>query len=132
MTTLNAAAIVRFVRQPGPRVRQWTLWFVLVLLAPVVLCHGVSSSEPAQAASAVSVSEECAGGHDVRCSLGTAVAVGASTRGGRDGEPELLLALVVAAAVLGTARRLPGSPSRAPRRAPWGRQQLVALGIARI
>jgi hypothetical protein len=120
------------VRQPGPRVQRWTLWFVLILLtvAPVVLCQGVSSSEPAQAASAVTVSAECDRGHDLLCAGGTAVAVGASTRGGRDIEPALVLALAIA--VLATVPGLPALPTRAPQRPLWGREQLLAVGITRI
>jgi hypothetical protein len=133
VTTLKVVAIVRFVRQPGPRVQRWTLWFLLILLtmAPVVLCQGVSSPGPAQASPAVTVSEECGGRHDVLCSRGTAVAVGATSRSGRDGEPELLL-LAVAVAVLGTVRGLPGFPIRAPQRPLSGREQLLSVGIARI
>ncbi len=74
-------------------------------------------------------------GHDVLCSRGTAVTAGASTRGGRDGEPDLLLAMAVAVALIGMgvevaarARRIPGTPQRLV----TGRQQLLALGIARI
>jgi hypothetical protein len=130
VTTLNGAAIVRLVRQPRPRAQRWILWIVLALLtsAPVFLCQATSSSDHAQA---VVATAHCDGGHDVQCSRGPAVSLGASTRSGRDGEPELLLVALVVA-VLGFVRHLPSSASRAPRRPTSGRLQLVALGIARI
>jgi hypothetical protein len=124
------------VRQPRSdhRARRWLLGLVLTLLAlaPVFLCQAVSSSEPPPAASTAAVTVECDGAHDVLCSRGAAVAVGASTRSGRDGQPEPLLVLVVATALIGTTCRIPGALSRAPQRPMTGPQQLVALGIARI
>lgn len=137
MTTLNAPVSSEPVRQPrsGHRARRWLLWLVLILLtlAPVFLCQAVSSSsELVPSTSAATVSADCDGGHDALCARGTAVATGASPRSGRGGEPELLLTLAVAAAVIGTIRRLPGSSSGAPQRLLPGRQQLLALGIARI
>jgi hypothetical protein len=124
------------VRRPRSdhRVRRWVLGFVLTLLtlAPLFLCQAGSSSVPAATLSTQVMTADCDGAHDMLCSRGAAVAVGASTRSGRDGEPEL----VVVAALVGAA--LIGSIRRFPRTLPWtprpvtGRQQLLSLGIARI